>query len=168
MTADIRNESELRQWLIDYFVTVVGCDAAELDPDVTLTDSSDWALVTRFRRRVKCRTCSADGFLRSTSGSFPRSALCRVISQRREAPSETSPVVEAAINEPIAVVGLGCRFPGDIYGPEALWQFLCQGRNAIRRIPRLVAAVRRWFTGHGGDDRPDHAMGLVSERCRRF
>jgi hypothetical protein len=31
----------------------------------------------------------------------------------------------------IAVIGMGCIFPGNINSPEALWQFLREGRDAI-------------------------------------
>ena len=40
-----------------------------------------------------------------------------------------------ATDEPIAVIGLGCRFPGDIDGPESLWKFLSEGRSAIGLVP---------------------------------
>ncbi|MEA2484370.1 MAG: phthiocerol/phenolphthiocerol synthesis type-I polyketide synthase, partial [Thermoleophilaceae bacterium] len=47
-------------------------------------------------------------------------------------------------DEPVAVIGLGCRFPGDIVGPEAFWQFLCDGRSAVGEVP-----PDRW-AGFGG------------------
>jgi hybrid polyketide synthase/nonribosomal peptide synthetase FtdB len=37
--------------------------------------------------------------------------------------------------EPIALVGIGCRFPGGIRGPESLWKFICSGQDAITDIP---------------------------------
>ncbi len=37
--------------------------------------------------------------------------------------------------EPVAVVGIGCRFPGNITGPEGFWQFLIEGRDAITEVP---------------------------------
>ena len=36
--------------------------------------------------------------------------------------------------ESIAVVGIGCRFPG-ASGPRAFWQLLRQGVDAIREAP---------------------------------
>lgn len=36
--------------------------------------------------------------------------------------------------EPIAIVGLGCRFPGG-ENPEEFWQLLEEGRNAISKVP---------------------------------
>ena len=50
-----------------------------------------------------------------------------------DGPGEASSVTEAA-PEPIAVVGLGCRFPG-APSPEAFWALLASGRSAIGDAP---------------------------------
>ncbi|RJO66381.1 MAG: acyltransferase domain-containing protein, partial [Myxococcales bacterium] len=39
----------------------------------------------------------------------------------------------AAHNEPIAIIGIGCRFPG-ADDPEAFWQLLLNGRDAISEV----------------------------------
>ena len=39
------------------------------------------------------------------------------------------------LDEPIAVIGLGCRFPGGVSGPDEFWQFMCDGKNAITEVP---------------------------------
>lgn len=36
----------------------------------------------------------------------------------------------------IAIIGLGCRLPGGIDSPEALWQGLLDGIDAIGEVPR--------------------------------
>ncbi|GAA1003111.1 hypothetical protein Aple_002640 [Acrocarpospora pleiomorpha] len=41
--------------------------------------------------------------------------------------------------EPVAVVGIGCRFPGDADSPEGFWDLLCDGRNTTRPLP-----AERW------------------------
>ncbi len=40
-----------------------------------------------------------------------------------------------SLDEPIAVVGLGCRFPGGISAPEELWKFLWDGNCSIGEVP---------------------------------
>ncbi len=42
---------------------------------------------------------------------------------------------QAGRSEPIAIVGMGCRVPG-ADGPDAFWQLLTDGRDAIREVPR--------------------------------
>jgi acyl transferase domain-containing protein len=41
---------------------------------------------------------------------------------------------ERAAREGVAVVGLGCRFPG-AHGPEAFWRLLHEGREAVGEVP---------------------------------
>jgi hypothetical protein len=43
---------------------------------------------------------------------------------------------ERSQREPIAVIGMGCRFPGGARGPEAYWRMLCDGVDAISEVPR--------------------------------
>jgi len=42
-------------------------------------------------------------------------------------------------NEPIAIVAMGCRFPGGADNPQKFWELLCNGQNTARDIP-----AERW------------------------
>src|SRR3954469_11769769 len=42
---------------------------------------------------------------------------------------------ERTRNEPIAIVGIGCRFPGGAHDPEAFWRLLADGVDAIGNVP---------------------------------
>ncbi len=45
------------------------------------------------------------------------------------------PVVAATDDEPIAIVGMSCRYPGGVTTPEELWQLLAAGEDGISRFP---------------------------------
>ena len=48
-------------------------------------------------------------------------------------------IAEKASTQPIAVVGMGCRFPGGVNNPEQFWDLLRDGRSGIVRVP-----ANRW------------------------
>lgn len=61
--------------------------------------------------------------------------------------------------EPVAIVGIGCRFPGGVNSPDDLWQLLVAGSDAVGKIPAerwesyaadpRVAGALRGTTDHG-------------------
>lgn len=55
-----------------------------------------------------------------------------------------------SINEPVAVIGVGCRFPGDIDGPEQLWDFLTEKKCAITAYPDRGFTNAGTFAESGG------------------
>nr|WP_167815687.1 type I polyketide synthase [Methanocorpusculum sp. GPch4] len=52
-----------------------------------------------------------------------------------KAPSPTRPAPLVEPEDGIALIGIGCRFPGGIQGPESFWQALLEGRDAITEVP---------------------------------
>ncbi|MFD3705354.1 type I polyketide synthase [Nocardia sp. NPDC058658] len=58
---------------------------------------------------------------------------------------------QARAREPIAIVGMSCRFPGGITSPEHLWAALLEGRDLITEFP----ADRGWDVDGFYDPDPD-------------
>ncbi|TJZ95688.1 SDR family NAD(P)-dependent oxidoreductase, partial [Actinacidiphila oryziradicis] len=47
----------------------------------------------------------------------------------------TTPVVVADPDEPIAIVGMACRLPGGVTGPDDLWKLVIEGREGMSPFP---------------------------------
>src|SRR5215207_2268782 len=149
------DEDAVRHWLVDYLVTNIGCSPDEIDFDAPLNDlavgSSDAVVLTGELSELLGRSVSPVEFWQ-----YPTiNALARFLTG-----GEPEPIVESSagpdrgsMDEAIAVIGLGCRFPGDIHGPEALWQFLSEGRSAVGEVPPDRWA---WFD----DGSPEGAAAL--------
>ena len=70
--------------------------------------------------------------------------------------------LEAARTEPLAVIGIGCRFPGGGDTPEAFWRSLCQEADGICEVPS-----DRWDIEAYYDERPGTA-GKMNTRWGGF
>lgn len=75
-------------------------------------------------------------------------SLARHLSQEELVGAAAAVARKPRVEEPIAVVGVGCRFPQST-GPDAYWQFLDAGRSAVTPAP-----ARDWWDpsviGRGG------------------
>jgi acyl transferase domain-containing protein len=59
----------------------------------------------------------------------------------------------AEAGEPIAIVGMGCRFPGGVRSPEDLWAMVAGGVDGVSPLP----SDRGWDIEKLYDPDPDHA-----------
>src|SRR3954447_6260648 len=64
--------------------------------------------------------------------------------------------------EPVAIIGIGCRFPGGANGPEAFWKLLRDGVDAISEIPESRFDIDAWY-----DPRPG-VPGKITTRLGGF
>ncbi|MFA7759104.1 beta-ketoacyl synthase N-terminal-like domain-containing protein [Streptomyces sp. NRRL B-2790] len=82
----------------------------------------------------------------------PADVQVHVQDETSAAPAPSGGPVPGVSQEPIAVVGLGCRLPGGVHGPEQFWRLLTEGQDAVTQVPgsrwaeyvRVPGNVTRW------------------------
>ncbi|MCP2170189.1 type I polyketide synthase [Goodfellowiella coeruleoviolacea] len=74
----------------------------------------------------------------------------------QDGPAGPVPSAAVAADEPIAIVGMSCRYPGGVSTPEQLWQLLASGGDGISAFPtnrgwdQLLAGVEDSYQPEGG------------------
>ncbi|MFE0020903.1 type I polyketide synthase [Amycolatopsis sp. NPDC059021] len=86
-----------------------------------------------------------------TPSALAEQIVAQLLGGPAEVPAAPAPVAAADPGEPIAIVGIGCRFPGGVATPEQYWDLLTAGADVISDFP----ADRGWDPGLFDPD-PDH------------
>ncbi|HMG20645.1 MAG TPA: type I polyketide synthase, partial [Kofleriaceae bacterium] len=73
-----------------------------------------------------------------------------------------APASPRSLDEPIAIVGLGCRYPGGVEDAESFWRLLEDGVDAVTEVP-----ADRWDVGAWYDADPE-AAGKMTTRWGGF
>ncbi len=83
----------------------------------------------------------------------PAALATHLLEQVTGSGSEVASAVSVrAVDEPIAIVGMSCRYPGGVRSPEELWELVAAGGDAISGFP----ADRGWELGSLYDPDPDN------------
>ncbi|MFF5720923.1 SDR family NAD(P)-dependent oxidoreductase [Streptomyces buecherae] len=71
----------------------------------------------------------------------PQALVAFILAETGVASAAPRPAVEpvaavgVSVDEPLAIVGMGCRLPGGVASPEGLWELVSQGRDGMRPFP---------------------------------
>ena len=149
------DEEALRHWLADYLVTNVGCSPYDIDFDAPMSDlglgSRDAVVLSGELSELLGRKVSPVEFWQHPTIAD----LARFLTGSEALAAEAEVEAERShLDEPVAVIGLGCRLPGGISGPDEYWQFICEGRNAVTEVP-----AERWAPFDDGT--PEVAAALA-------
>jgi polyketide synthase 12 len=83
----------------------------------------------------------------------------------RPAAATAMPAAQGGDNtEPIAIVGIGCRYPGGAASPQRLWQLLAEGGDAIGAFPE----DRGWGPDPYGPEREGPRVGGFLAEAAEF
>ncbi|PRC42552.1 polyketide synthase, partial [Mycobacterium sp. ITM-2017-0098] len=137
------DEATVRRWLVDYLVTNNGCSPEHIERGASMHDlgvgSRDAVVLTGVLSEFLGRTVSPVDFWQ-----YPTvDALAKFLTGGEVEPTWSTDDGDrpAAMDEPIAVIGLGLRIPGgpdldgNVEGPDAFWDFLTEGRSSVREVP---------------------------------
>ena len=81
-----------------------------------------------------------------TSGGSDRRAIITEALRKIDDLSNRLAIAESADTEPIAVIGMGCRLPGDVFDPADFWDLLTEGRSGVIRVPADRWDADEFFT----------------------
>ena len=144
---DIAPAAALRRLIADRVSAWTGTPAATVPMDRPLADlgmsSRDAVVLAGELSHALGRELPATLLWEAPTGEALVTRLCggadegssgQVGSQPSYA-SHASHASHASYDEPVAVVGVGCRLPGGVNGPADYWRLLSDGVDAIRRVP---------------------------------
>ncbi|WP_228973334.1 type I polyketide synthase [Streptomyces sp. DH12] len=124
---------------------LAGRDPLDIDPDMAYRDYGYHSLAAV---ELTGRLSAATGLDLPLTLLFDHPTAAAVADHLLDllglAPREDAPDREAegadpapdAVGDPIAVVGMACRYPGGVTSPDALWELVAAGRDVVSDFPR--------------------------------
>ncbi|MFB7668740.1 SDR family NAD(P)-dependent oxidoreductase [Kitasatospora sp. NPDC056138] len=141
-SAPVRSDTEQRRWVRDLvraeIAALRGPAAAEAGEDRPLRDLGfDSAMSVELRNRLMAATGLRLPLTLLFDHPTPKALERHLLGEStgEPDPTPTATTVTADEQEPIAIVAMACRFPGEVRSPEHLWQLVADGRDAVSPFP---------------------------------
>ncbi|WP_426366740.1 SDR family NAD(P)-dependent oxidoreductase [Streptomyces sp. E-08] len=140
--APVRDRAGLLDLVRTHLAAVLGYDAADMTP---LTSFKDLGLTSLTAVELCAGLSSELGLALPGSLVFDhptpdRFAAFLHAELTGHGDAEGAPSVQASragdADDPIAIVGMGCRYPGGVASPDGLWELVRSGRDAVSDLPR--------------------------------
>ncbi|WP_416483718.1 type I polyketide synthase [Streptomyces sp. CL12] len=118
---------------------VLGCTPQAVEPSTALRDlGMDSLTATVLRERLSAVTGLP--LSEAVAFDFPTALALAAHLRRRsaDAPAGAGLVRREAVgsdDDPVVIVGMACRYPGEVASPEELWRLVAEGRDAIGPFP---------------------------------
>ncbi|MFF9803662.1 acyltransferase domain-containing protein [Streptomyces coeruleorubidus] len=137
------DEGALRRLIAERVAVWYGTSPEDVPMDRPLADlgmsSRDAVALAGELSRATGRELPTTLLWETPTGRALVARLCGTQASGSSGAAEAAPVPRAGLPggtaEPVAVVGVGCRLPGGVHGPDGYWRLLCEGVDAIRRVP---------------------------------
>ncbi|MFF2012619.1 SDR family NAD(P)-dependent oxidoreductase [Streptomyces sp. NPDC058195] len=170
--------AEIERWLREALAAATGRQTAAVDPElpfagyglrsvelVAMVGDLESRLGRKLEPGIVWEYPTAARLARHLAGepASPTAAEEPPTTLTAPAPSAASPAPDGSgADEPVAIIGIGCRFPGGVDGPDSFWKLLTEGHDAVTEVP-----AERWSTEEFTDDDPS-APGRTNSRWGGF
>jgi rifamycin polyketide synthase modules 1, 2 and 3 len=139
-----------------HVAAVLGLDSpGEVDPELTFTELGFDSLVAV---ELRNQLAQATGLRLPATLVFDHPtpvAVAKLLCSRAAGAAPGAPIPAASVaaaDEPIAIVGMSCRYPGGVHSPEDLWRLVEAGTDAVSEFP----TDRNWDLGALHDPHAAH------------
>ncbi|WP_068927598.1 type I polyketide synthase [Planobispora rosea] len=166
---ELLGEDEIRRFLADRIATRCRIPLAAVDPDRPLEEfglsSRDAVAVAGELEALLGRELGPTLVWEYPTINRLARGLAALTSDAARTPGESPsgtaaapPVARpAAHDEPVAVIGVGCRLPGPVHGPQEFWRLLMAGGNGVGQVPE-----GRWEAFDDGSPRTAEALARTT------
>ncbi|MER6434102.1 type I polyketide synthase [Streptomyces sp900105245] len=153
---------DIRNWLVSELATRLRMDPKDIDPRERFKhyglDSADAVqLVGDLSKRIDRRLPVTLLWQYPTISEL----ISHLVSPTVSITPKRPPANDGITHEPIAIIGMGCRFPG-AENPDAFWRLLQEGVDAVQEVPPDRWDAESYF------DRDPRAPGKMATRWGGF